>query len=111
MGVFLHEIFVASRLLRRSPGLAAVAAVTLGVGIALVCTLFAFASAVLLRPLPYRDARRLVALGAALPGKTLSFGEIPTEALDRLRAGSKSFERIGAFQEFETSIDFGTGAF
>ena len=49
---------------RRSPGLAAVAMLTLALGIGASTTLFGVARAVLIAPLPYRDADRLVLVRA-----------------------------------------------
>lgn len=50
------------RQLRRAPGFAFVAATTLALGIGANTAIFALADATLLRPLPYRDPDRLVAI-------------------------------------------------
>jgi putative ABC transport system permease protein len=56
------EAVQAQRRLRRTPGVSVVAVLTLAVGIGATTAVFSVVDHVLLRPLAYRDARRLVAL-------------------------------------------------
>src|SRR5437667_3119503 len=52
----------ALRQLRKNPGLTVVAVVTLALGIGATPAIFSVVDGVLLRPLPYRDANRIVAV-------------------------------------------------
>src|SRR5688500_19975415 len=58
----LVDFKVAARGLWRSKGFAAAGAITLALGIAATTTIFSVVYGVLLRPLPYRDADRLVVI-------------------------------------------------
>src|SRR5262245_29364013 len=62
-----RDVKYAVRLLTRSPGFAAIALVTLAIGIGANTAIFSVFHAVLLRPLPYADPDRLVAIGERSP--------------------------------------------
>jgi len=58
----LQDIIFAGRQLRRSPGFALTAIVTLAIGIGATTAIFSLVDGILLRPLPFRNADRLVAV-------------------------------------------------
>lgn len=68
MKQLLADIKYALRQLRRSPGLALTSIFTLAFGIGATTAIFSIVEGVLLRPLPFRDPGRLVAIGDAIEG-------------------------------------------
>jgi putative ABC transport system permease protein len=63
----LDDLRVSIRTLARSPGFTTMAALTLALGVAANAAIFSVVRGVLLRPLPYPEAERLVALWTSTP--------------------------------------------
>ncbi len=92
LGDLLQDVRYALRGLRRQPGYAAAAIVTLTLGIGATTVLFSVLDAVLLRPLPYPDSERLVQVWEHnLPLDRRGNVVSPANYLD-WRSRSRSFE-------------------
>lgn len=89
---------LAVRMLQRTPGFALTVVVVLAMAIGLATTIFSFVRAILLEPLPYPDADRLVVIRSVNPERELQlFGVSWPDLLD-WREQATSFEGIAAFR-------------
>jgi predicted permease len=104
----------AVRTLRQKPGFAAVTLVTLALGIGATTVMFTVINGVLLRPLPYPEPDRLVALhGQTKTWNVAAFGEQRLAYLDFLdcRRASRSLEMAGVLFNPGTLSEPGDPAF
>ncbi len=90
-----QDLRYALRQLRSHPGFAAVVLLTLGLGIGANTAMFSVVDAVLLRPLPYPEANRLVLLQGHKEGIGNESASVP-DFLD-WKAQSRSFSGMTAF--------------
>jgi hypothetical protein len=97
IGDAVHDLRLAARLLRKSPGFAAVAVATLALGIGATTAVFSVVEAVLLRPLPYRDVDRLVAIwDGHVNDRSLAKIFASYADFDEWRRSSRTLEAIAA---------------
>jgi putative ABC transport system permease protein len=89
------DLRFAARIVRKRPGFALLATLTLALGIGSTAAVFSILNAVLLRPLPYRDPGRLVAIwDGALHEKGMEKVFAPYTDYESWRRNARSFEDI-----------------
>lgn len=106
-----QDVAFAVRQLSRSPGFATVAVVTLAVGIGANTAVFSVVDGVLLRPLPYQEPDRLLAVWTRyLPSTGLDIPEFPISAPEVLdyREQSEAVD-VAYYYEAQRTLDDGSG--
>jgi len=69
LGTLVPDLRYAFRTLSRRPGFTAIVLATLGLGIGATTTIYSVVDAVVVRPLPYAESDRLLAVGNLFPGR------------------------------------------
>jgi putative ABC transport system permease protein len=97
MGAILQDLRYAVRTLLKAPDFTSVAVLTLGLGIGAVTTMFSVVNGVLLEPLAYQQADRLVQVagGNRVAGDD---DQVSFPNFRDLRADSRSFSQLAAFR-------------
>ena len=105
-----QDFHFALRTLRRQPGFSAVAVLTLAFGIGAATAILSIVNGVLLRPLPYPNADRVVQVwqtgqpGTAFDGTVLPFS---TANFVDVRAQSSAFRELAAFRNWNYTLTLG----
>ena len=92
-----HDVRYAARLLRRQPRYALVATLTIALAIGAATTLFSVAYGVLMKPLPWADADRLIVLKEKRGPHAPRFGSISNAAYLAWRDTAGTIEDIAAW--------------
>ena len=90
----VQDVRFGARALRRSPGFATIAILTLGLAIGANAAIFSAVDAVVLRPLPYRDPSRLVAVSLE-PNASIS-----KRTVVMLRERQRSFVELAGYSRW-----------
>jgi putative ABC transport system permease protein len=107
-GAFLEglwtELRQSIRALRHNPGMAAMCALMLALGIGASTTIFSVFEAALLRPLPFRDAGRLIELFETRLDRGMDQVAFAEADFWDLHDGAKSFESVAAYHGGEANL-------
>jgi putative ABC transport system permease protein len=102
MTTLLQDIRFAARSLRKTPGFTAVVVIVLALGIGANTAIFSVVNALLLKPLPFPDAARLVEVGEARGNDGMMSVSYPNY-LD-WRAQNQVFDELGAISPMAMTL-------
>ena len=95
MSSLLSELRYALRGLRAHPSFAVTAILTLAIGIGLTTAMFSVVDGIVLRPLPFPDADRLVTICTQYPGSSPDWCSVSPPNIADIAARSHTIEAIG----------------
>ncbi|MGE5325071.1 MAG: ABC transporter permease [Actinomycetota bacterium] len=99
----IQDVRYGMRVLRKAPTFTAVAVITLALGIGANAAMFAVFSAFVLKPLPFRDPDRIVAVWDKRPGMGVNVGGMFFPPLTHYRAileQSHTLQQVAAFHAY-----------
>src|SRR5919198_697298 len=96
MGTLIQDLRYGLRMLTRNPGFTAVAVVTLALGIGANTAIFSVVNTVLLRPLPYKDADKLVMVWSYNRPSGFTTDQVSAPDLADWRSQNHVFEAMAA---------------
>src|SRR5437763_4605566 len=97
METLWYDLRFAFRTLLKKPGFTFVLVLALALGIGANTAIFSVVNAVLLRPLPYKDAGQLVWIWGTNPRNDIEFEVASAPDYNDWKTQSQSFEEMGAF--------------
>jgi putative ABC transport system permease protein len=101
--ILRQDLRYSARVLRRSPGFAVIATLIVALGIGATTAAFSVTDFVLIRPLPFPEPDRLVAVWAATPGLP-RLALSPANYRDWKAAATASFESMGTYERFSITM-------
>ncbi len=109
MNTVNQDVRYALRTLLKSPGFAIAAIIVLALGIGANTAVFSLVNAVLLRPLPFPDPQRLMAVRLTDPKQDM-FGSFGDADFIAFRDQQKSFSHVAAYALGQSEFNFSSGS-
>ena len=104
LDTFIADARYALRVMRKNPGFAAIAILTLALGIGANTAIFSVVYAVLLKPLPYPTPNQLVVMFDAKPQEGVDFTGISYPDFEDVRAQNGVFTELAGNQEHDLTV-------
>jgi putative ABC transport system permease protein len=107
MNDLMRDIRYGFRTLVKRPAFTLIAIITLAIGIGANSAIFSVVNALLVKPLPFPDLDRIVAVWDKVPSRGVERNEVTVADYLDWRAQNKSFEHLGIYRWWSTNL---TGA-
>jgi len=107
MDSLLRDLKFAVRSLLKRPAHTFIAIVTLAIGIGANSAIFSVVNALLIKPLPFPEPERIVALWDKVPSRGVERNEVTVANYLDWRAQNRTFEQLGMYRWWSTNL---TGA-
>ncbi|HEY1807152.1 MAG TPA: ABC transporter permease [Acidobacteriaceae bacterium] len=107
MDNLIFDVKLVLRQLRKSPGFTATAVLMLAFGIGSVTAIFSLVDAILLRPLPFPEAGRLVTVGDQIRGMNWDYtgdGPVSPPEIESYTGETHSFSALGGYSEEDLEL-------
>ncbi len=104
--LFTQELRFSLRLFRKNPGFAAVAVLTLGLGIGATTAVFSVLNGILIRPLPYPEPDRLIGIWHSARFQSITSRNVRLSSTMYLtyREHNRTFEEIGLWRSSSATV-------
>ncbi|PWU11273.1 MAG: hypothetical protein C5B51_02950 [Terriglobia bacterium] len=108
MDSFLADVRCAARVLRKNPGLTLAAVVTIALGIGALTAVFSVMNTVLIRPLPFPEASRIVMLREKRPAENIERGSVAVPDFLDWQRQARSFSAIALYESEQFNVRGGS---
>ncbi len=105
----VQDLVFGVRSLRRDPGFALVAVLTISLGVGITTAMFTVVNGVLIQPLPFHESERLVTLSVGSPERVVEGNGVRKRDFPELRERSSPFSLVTAYLNYPPVTLTGAG--